>query len=162
MQAALTPLGYPSVFDSPAFAFNEYTSTAWFGIGMSLINIALLLFVFKEHCLDSNRRPAIQTTTKTGNINEGNGVCFLSTCAVVLLNVLHVLCQVRIPMLWRLSCPSIKLPLFLAYSSSLSFSSFFPFLKREYYFHRLFQRPQIMFCDALWDHFVALPPKVHD
>ncbi|CAL1526824.1 unnamed protein product [Lymnaea stagnalis] len=49
IQAALVPVGYPGPIESIGFHFNMYTAPAFFASFVAVINLLLLIFVFKEH-----------------------------------------------------------------------------------------------------------------
>lgn len=49
IQAALVPVGYPGPVENLGFHFNMYTAPAFLASVVAVINLLLLIFVFKEH-----------------------------------------------------------------------------------------------------------------
>nr|KAI8757592.1 major facilitator superfamily domain-containing protein 8-like [Biomphalaria glabrata] len=49
IQSALVPVGYPGPVESAGFHFNMYTAPAFFAVVVAVINLLLLVFVFREH-----------------------------------------------------------------------------------------------------------------
>ncbi|KAH3836200.1 hypothetical protein DPMN_109570 [Dreissena polymorpha] len=49
IQTALVPIGFPGPVHSPALHFDLYTATGFFSAVVGVVNIVLLVLVFKEH-----------------------------------------------------------------------------------------------------------------
>ena len=81
IQTAMVPIGYPGPIHSPGLHLDMYTATALLSSIVGVVNIVLLIVVFKEHTVpDEVLVPSIQGSGKLfGNkIDIAKRICTLS------------------------------------------------------------------------------------
>ena len=68
IQTAMVPIGFPGPFHSKALHLDMYTSTAMLSAIVGIVNIVLLIVVFKEHVVnDDDYKPHNIQSKHTGN-----------------------------------------------------------------------------------------------
>ncbi|KAH9488155.1 Major facilitator super domain-containing protein 8 [Bulinus truncatus] len=74
IQAILVPVGFPGPIESTGFHFNMYTAPAFFAVVVAIINLLLLIFVFKEHRVNNDDLTSDIQSSEANDNDSNNSV----------------------------------------------------------------------------------------
>lgn len=69
----MVPIGFPGPVSSEAFHFNMYTATGFFSAVVGIINVVLLIVVFKEHTVHDDQFTS--TSIQSGGTYSYHSLC---------------------------------------------------------------------------------------